>query len=42
MITRSIGYETVRYILGATSEERRLLRDYPNTLRAWMNYVIID
>ena len=41
MITRSIQHETMRYILGATGEERRLLRDYPNTLLSWINYVLI-
>jgi len=42
MITRSIRHETIRYILGATGEGRRLLRDYPNTPLSWINYVFID
>jgi len=42
MITRSIRYETIRYILGATREGRRLLRDYPNTPLSWINYFFID
>jgi len=42
MITRSIRHETIRYILGATGEGRRLLRDYPNTPLMWINYVFID
>ena len=42
MITRSIRHETIRYILGARGEGRRLLRDYPNTLLALITYVFID
>jgi len=42
IITRSIGHETIRFILGATNKERRLLEDYPNTPLSWINYVFID
>jgi len=42
MITRSIRHDTIRYILGATGEGRRLLRDYPNTPLSWINYVFSD
>ena len=42
MITRSIRHETIRYILGATGEGRRLVREYPNTLLLWINDVFID
>ena len=42
MITRSIRHETIRYILGATGEGSRLLRDYPNTPLWWINYVFIN
>jgi len=42
MITGSIRDETIRYILGATGEGHRLLRDYPNTPLSWINYVFID
>jgi len=42
MITRSIRHETIRGILGATGEGRRLLLDYPKTLHSWINYVFID
>jgi len=42
MITRSIRYETIRYILGATGEVLRLLRDYPNTPLSWIHYVFTD
>jgi len=42
MMTRSIRHETIRYILGATGEGRRLLRDYPNTPLSCINYVLIE
>jgi len=42
MITRSIRHETIRYILGAIGEGRRLLRDYPNKPLSWINNVFID
>jgi len=42
MITRSIAHETIRDILGATGEGRRLLRHDPNTMLSWINYVFID
>ena len=42
MIDRSIRRDTIRYILGATGEGRRLLRDYPNTPLSWLNYVFIE
>jgi len=42
MITTSIQHETIRNILGATSERHLLLRDYPNTPLSWINYVFID
>jgi len=42
MISRSIRHETIWYILGATAEGRRLLRDYPNTRLSWINYIFIN
>jgi len=42
MITRSIRHETIRYMLGAIGEGRRLLRYYPNTPLSWINYGFID
>ena len=42
IITRSIRHEMIWYVLGATGEGRRLLRDYPNTPLSWINYVFID
>jgi len=42
MIMRSIPHETIRYILGATAEGRRLQPDYPDTPLSWINYVFID
>ena len=42
MITRSIRHDSIRYILGATGEGRRLLRINPNTLLSWVNYVFSD
>jgi len=42
MITRSIRNESIRYILGATGEGRRLLGEYQNTPLSWINYVFID
>jgi len=42
MITGAIRHETIRYILGATGEGRRLLRDYPNMPLLCINYVFID
>jgi len=42
MITRSIQHGLMPYIPGATGEERRLLRDYPNTPLSWINYLFID
>ena len=42
MITISIRHETIRYILGATGEGHRILRDSPNTPLSWINYVFFD
>ena len=42
MIDRSIRRDTIRYIRGATSKGRRLLRDYPNMPLTWLNYVFIE
>ena len=42
MITRSIRHESIRYIIGATGEGRRHLRNYPNAPLSWINYVFID
>ena len=42
MITRSIRHESIRYIIGATGEGHRHLRNYPNAPLSWINYVFID
>ena len=42
MITRSIRHESICYIIGATGEGRRHLRNYPNVPLSWINYVFID
>jgi len=42
MITRSIRQETIRDILGAIGEGRRLLRDHPNWPLLWINSVFLD
>ena len=42
MIRRCIRYDSIRYILGATSEGRRHLRNRPNARLFWINYVFID
>ena len=42
MITRSIRHESIGYIIGATGEGRRHLRNYPNTPLSWINYFFID
>ena len=42
MIRRSIRHDSIRYILGATGEGRRHLRNFPNVPLSWINYVFID
>ena len=42
MIDRSIRRDTIWYILGATSEGRRLLPDYPNPPLSWLNNVLVE
>jgi len=37
IITTSIRLETIWYILGATGEGGRVLRDYPHTPLSWIN-----
>ena len=42
MIARSVPYDTIRYILGATGEGRRQLREDPALPISWVDYVFID
>ena len=42
MIARSGPYDRIRYILGATGEDRRQLRKDPALPISWVDYVIID
>jgi len=42
MITRSICYDTIQYILGPPGEGCRPLRDYPNKRLSWINELFID
>ena len=42
MIDRSIRRDTIRYILGATGEGRRLLRDNPKSPLLLLNYACIE
>ena len=42
IMDRSIPRDTIRYILGATCEGRRLLQYYLNTELLWLNYVFIE
>ena len=42
MIARSVPYDTIRYILGATGEGRRQPREHPALLISWVDYVFID
>ena len=42
MIARSVPYDTIRYILGATGEGRQQLREDPALPISWVDYVFID
>ena len=42
MSGRSVRYDTIRYILGATGEGRRQLRENPALPISWVYYVFID
>ena len=42
MIARSLPYDTIRYILGATGQGRRQQREDPALPISWVDYVFID
>ena len=42
MIARSVPYDKIRYILGATGEGGRQLREHPALPISWVDFVFID